>query len=171
MKNPKEKGGRHERKVSVDLSKWLSKGQREDLLWRSATSGGRATVARKKGKDLRSQAGDISAIHALGQPFLDAFYIENKHYKNLEYEGLLTNTGFLVKFWKETVRLAKTYNKEPMLIAKQNHKPTVVFISRHGCKALCLFHQHAVLIAPQLNLHGFLFDDFVQLAEPPKGNR
>ena len=40
----KEKGSSFERLVCKRMSMWLSKGERDDLFWRSAMSGGRATV-------------------------------------------------------------------------------------------------------------------------------
>lgn len=166
IKNPKEKGSRKEREVSVELSKWASLGEREDLFWRSATSGGRATVAKKKGKDLQTQAGDFSAIHPMGQPLLDVFYIENKAYNDLKYEGILTGTGHLVNFWNDTVTKASLYKRQPMLIAKQDYKPTVVFLQIRGCETLALSQGQCVIVAPRLGAYGFLFDDFVRWARP-----
>ncbi len=129
-------------------------------------SGGRATVARKKGTILSSQSGDLSATHSLGQPFLDKFYTECKFYKDLNYSGILTGTGYLVEFWNSTVTEANHYKKHPMLIAKQNRKPTVVFLQIRGLRVLRLHLEQAILSAPRLGMHGFLLDDFVKWARP-----
>ena len=45
----KQKGGEYERTVCKKLSLWVSNGTRDDIFWRSAMSGGRATLQRKKG--------------------------------------------------------------------------------------------------------------------------
>lgn len=161
----KSKGAAFERDVAVGLSRWISNGEREDLLWRSSQSGGRATTARKSNKELKTCAGDLSAIHPLGQPFLDRFYTELKFYRDLQYCSILTDTGHLVKFWKSTVTEANSYKRHPMLIAKQNRMPTVIFMQFSGLKALSLSSYQAVLIAPKLSAYGFLFDDFIRLAK------
>jgi hypothetical protein len=162
----KQKGASFEREVSVSLSKWVSYGEREDIFWRSAMSGGRATVGRKKGKDLQHQAGDLAAVHELGQPFLKKFYPELKFYSDLNYAGILDSTGHLVKFWKSTITEANSYNRSPMLIAKQNRKPVVVFIQGFGAKMLDISQTKCVLVCPRLGLYGFLLDDFVKYATP-----
>jgi len=164
----KRKGSSFERVVCVNLSKWISHGEREDIFWRSSLSGGRATIARKGGKVLQSQAGDITAIHPSGQPYIDNFYTEIKHYNSLDYDGLLTNTGLLSKFWKSTVAEAKFYKRHPALIAKQNHKPIVIFFQIWGFRFLDLTDMQCVITAPKAKMYGFLFDDFVKLAKPPQ---
>jgi len=162
----KQKGAQFERDVAVGLSKWASSGQREDLFWRSSMSGGRATVGRKKGKELVAQAGDLSAVHSSGQPFLDKFYCELKSYRDLQYANILTGNGNLVKFWQSTVIEANNYRRHPMLIAKQNRLPVVVFLQIMGLRVLRLHLEQAILSAPRLGMHGFLFDDFIRLAQP-----
>ncbi len=162
----KQKGGSFERKIAVELSKWISSGEREDLLWRSSMSGGRATVARKSGKELQTQAGDLSAIHPLAQSFISRFYPEIKHYKNLQFDGIITGTGHLVRFWQSTVIEANSYKRSPILIAKQNQKPTIVCLQGLGLKMLALSQAQCIITSPRLGLYGLLFDDFIKLAKP-----
>ncbi len=162
----KSKGSAFERDVAVGLSRWISNNERDDLLWRSSQSGGRATTARKSKKEYKTQAGDFSAIHPLGQPFLDKFYLEAKFYRNLQYPSILTDTGHLVKFWKSTISEANSYKRHPMLIAKQNRMPTVVFLELAGMEALGLIESQCVLIAPQILMWGYLFDCFIAHAKP-----
>jgi len=162
----KQKGAQFERDVAVGLSKWASSGTREDLFWRSSMSGGRATVGRKKGKELIAQAGDLSAIHPLGAPFLDKFLVEMKFYKDLQYAGILTGTGYLVKFWNSTVTEANNYKKHPMLIAKQNQKPIVIFLQVRGLRVLRLHIEQSILASCRLGMYGFLLEDFIKWAQP-----
>jgi len=129
-------------------------------------SGGRATVGRKKGKELIAQAGDLSAVHSSGQPFLDKFYTELKSYRDLNYAGILTNTGNLTKFWQSTITEANNYRRHPMLIAKQNRMPVVVFLQVMGLRVLRLHIEQAIITAPHQGAYGFLFDDFIRWAQP-----
>ncbi len=162
----KNKGSSFEREVAIGLSKWVSLGEREDIFWRSATSGGRATTLRKKGESAVTQAGDLSAIHPLGAPFLDRFLVEMKFYRDLNYTGILTGTGYLVEFWNSTVTEANHYKKHPMLIAKQNRKPPVVFLQIRGLRVLRLHLEQSILAACQRGMYGFLLEDFLRLAQP-----
>jgi hypothetical protein len=120
----KQKGSAFERKICKHLSLWVSKGKDEDLFWRSAMSGGRATVhARKKGGKLqRRHAGDISATSAEGCSLTDRFFIECKSYKNLDLLAFLfKKSGKLYGFWEEAIAQADKYGKQPVLIGKQNY--------------------------------------------------
>lgn len=128
----KQKGAGYERKVCQQLSRWLSGGRRKDLFWRSAMSGGRATLAHAKGIKLATQGGDVSAIDPLGAPLTETFCIEIKFYKDLDLAAFLQGKGKLAKFWKQAKVDAKKYGKEPMLIAKQNMQPPLVLV-RIGC--------------------------------------
>jgi hypothetical protein len=113
----KSKGASFERKVCELLSKWQSNGQDTSWYWRSAMSGGRATVAKKSGKLLQSQCGDITAIDPRGSQFLNKFFVECKHVKSYNLSSfLLYNTGVMAKDWETAVKQAKDYNKIPLFI-------------------------------------------------------
>ena len=123
----KAKGAGFEREICKDLSRWVSHGRREDLFWRSAMSGGRATLGARKGLDLAHQAGDISAVHPDGHVITNHWYVECKFLKRLKLgEFLINGTGPLRPFWAAAVREAKRHKREPMLVAKQNKWPTIV---------------------------------------------
>jgi len=72
------KGSEYERKMAKTLSLWWSNGHRDDIFWRSTTSGGRATERAKKGLKTSGQQGDIAAIHPSGRKLLDICTIELK---------------------------------------------------------------------------------------------
>ena len=127
----KEKGSTQERAVCVALSLWVSNGAKRDLYWRSAMSGGRATVGAKRGIDLARQAGDISAVAPEGHALTNKFFIECKAYKDLNLEAfIVSNKGLLAKFWQTAQTEAKRHNREPVIIAKGNFMPTLI-ITRH----------------------------------------
>ena len=160
----KQKGSSFERKICVDLSLWLSQGKQEDLLWRSAMSGGRASVAAVGGKRFAQQAGDISAIHSLGLKLTDKFLIECKNYRDLNFTGLLMRRGKLAEFWLETRKQAAHYKKHPLLIAKQNQQPIIVCLSKEGQISLGL---NAHWMIPPMGLRIVLFDQFLKTAKRP----
>jgi hypothetical protein len=72
------KGSGFEREMSKMLSLWWTKGKREDVFWRSTTSGARATVRSRSGKATFGQYGDVQATDPIGQPLLDVCNIELK---------------------------------------------------------------------------------------------
>ena len=125
----KAKGSAFERATCKQLSLWVSHGKDEDLFWRSAISGGRATQGMKVGKKLRRQAGDICSVSAEGCVLTDQFFIECKHYRDLNILSFLINRrGRLAQFWETACREAKKHKKGPMLIAKQNNCPTLLIM-------------------------------------------
>jgi hypothetical protein len=127
----KEKGSRNERRVCRALSLLISGGTRDDLLWRSAMSGGAATVARQRGKRRAAQAGDVSSIDRASHWLVRDWYIEAKHYHDLQIlRGFLFNSGRLHRFWQHTVKEAAHYGKRPMLLAKQDRQPELLIIPK-----------------------------------------
>lgn len=135
----KAKGSAFERTICKMLSLWISNNEHDDLFWRSAMSGGRATVRNKKGQK-STQGGDITAVHPLGNKLTDKFSIECKSYKNIHLQTSILNEmpkkASLVEFWEQTKRDAKIQNKLPMLIAKQPNMAVISCIDSTGLKML-----------------------------------
>jgi hypothetical protein len=126
----KDKGSAFERMICRELSLLISKGTRKDLLWRSAMSGGRATIQLRDEVLNQTQAGDISSIDILSHWLIRDYMIECKHYANLEFtSGFLSKTGALYRFWNSLLSDATRRGKSPMLIAKQNNRPIVMLTS------------------------------------------
>jgi hypothetical protein len=139
----KEKGSKYERQVCRKLSLWITRGARTDCFWRSAMSGGRATVAKKKevpidGEQKESdvrQSGDITSVSPEGHVLTDAFFIEVKHLKTLSMDLFFTKfAGPLRKAWDKAVKQAYSHDKWPMLIAKQNLRPAIVLVIKGTLK-------------------------------------
>lgn len=119
----KQKGGRYEREISVALSQWITGGARDDVFWRSAMSGGRATV---RGTDVR-QAGDICAVAPEGHVLCDRYFIECKCVSKLGLDqAIIKGTGPLMNYWRKAENQATLHNKKPILIAKQNGWPSLI---------------------------------------------
>lgn len=160
----KAKGAEFERSICKQLSLWISSNEREDVFWRSAMSGGRATVAGRKGKNLAAHAGDISSTDQIGHTFISRYYVECKFYRDLKFQGLLTATGPLTAFWLTAKCEADKYNKTPILIAKQNQYPTIVCIDHSGSQEL-LLRGREMLYCPPLDLRILLMDEFLKHAQ------
>lgn len=77
-----KKGSQYERQFCKALSLWYSESMleetRDDLFWRTAGSGARATSRKKKGIDTVNSCGDVGALDATAQPFTDLCMIELK---------------------------------------------------------------------------------------------
>lgn len=132
----KQKGATWERYVSEALSLWITRGASADCFWRSAMSGGRATVAKRKGKALARQAGDITATAPEGNAFTAAFYIECKHVADLRLQSFFFGKGTLHKFWEVARREAKQHARRPLIIAKQNMMPPLAIFQLGDASAL-----------------------------------
>lgn len=161
----KGKGAGFERFVCKQLSLWLTHGKKEDCFWRSAMSGGRATVGRKGGKDLARQAGDVCAVSPEGHKLTDRFYIECKFYRDLKFSSFILNeAGPLALFWRETVREAVLYNRSPLLIARSNRQPTIILAGQERLQCTVPKAKPiATVWAVPFSAEIFLFDEFVKL--------
>lgn len=154
----KSKGGDFERHVCKRLSLWLTQGRHDDCLWRSAMSGGRATIQLTEGVVNRTQGGDISAISLEGHELISRCLIECKFYADLNIvEGLVKGTGNLIAFWRRVVADARTYGKQPVLIARQNRLPTLAIVA----SGFRLFDEGKVpvLSSAGWNADFYLFED------------
>jgi len=72
------KGGNFERDICKYLSMWVTRQMRDDIFWRTAGSGGRATARMKKGKPTADSAGDMMSTAKYGKPYTDQVVWEFK---------------------------------------------------------------------------------------------
>lgn len=117
---PRGKGSQFERDICKKLSLWISRGERKDLFWRSAMSGGRS---------LPTCAGDISAVHPDGHVLTDKFVIECKHHKASIFLPILFPRGKkpLIRGWWDKLKAeADKFGRRPMLIIRENNSPVMV---------------------------------------------
>lgn len=164
------KGSSWEREACRALSMWVTAGSRSDVFWRSATSGARATAAyRTKGILLTAQAGDISLVAPEGHSLLESHFVECKHYSDLKIASwALNDTGFLSKFWREVENNARIYNRQPLLIAKQNFYPPFVVMRQPSLHFFNIDPDCCRMIVPRLNCGLLLFDVFLREARVPR---
>ena len=72
------KGSVFEREICKELSLWITSGERDDIFWRTAGSGGRATMRKKSGKTTANQEGDVCATDPIGQSTCEHCYYRIK---------------------------------------------------------------------------------------------
>lgn len=123
----KRKGSKFERVLCKQLSLWVSGGVDADLFWRSSISGGRATVAQRKGQNIRA-AGDICAVSPEGHKLTDRFFIEAKHMRDLQLNWFLLQEGKLWAIWEHAIDQALKHKRSPMVIAKQDLFPPLLLV-------------------------------------------
>ncbi|MAF25771.1 hypothetical protein CL634_09395 [bacterium] len=154
------KGAEFEREICKKLSMWVSKGKRDDVFWRSAMSGGRATIGLREGKNRDAQSGDISSIHAMGNKFTDHTYVEMKFYKDLQLHLLITQqTGNLYSFWNTVLIESRAFKKDPWLVAKQNRQPILLctkFLNNKSIRDLVIAQ------FPVMDLQIYRLDDYLK---------
>jgi hypothetical protein len=167
----KRKGSAFERNCCKKLSLWLSDGKEEDLLWRSSISGGRSTVGLKSGKTLSNQAGDISAVSPKGHLLTNRFLIECKSYKDLELWKLFYgDKGVIAGFWKKLLIDSKKYDKEPMLIVKQNTQKVLIILGWQAHDSMFIddnYFNHITIDPENISNDMFIgdFDKFLETTE------
>lgn len=131
----KAKGADYERSVCTRLSMWVTNNIRKDSFWRSAMSGGRAKVGLKRGDGSKfaAQAGDVVATHETGNLLISLFVVECKSLKSLDIAtAFFGKLGVIGRVWNTLELEAKSFDKLPLGIFKQNHKPEIVCTNYDG---------------------------------------
>jgi hypothetical protein len=153
----KSKGGNFEREVATALSLWWSKGNRDDIFWRTHGSGGRSTMRGKQNKRTEGQYGDISATDISGKLLIKNWCIECKTgYSSSKKSEVLTkdgkkksvrqitnwcvldaidskqNVSVIEALWKQTYDQAIEANNQPILIFRRPRmSPCISFNLRY----------------------------------------
>lgn len=155
----KRKGAQFERDICTKLSLWASNGQYKDWFWRSAMSGGRATVMAHEGMS-HTQTSDISPIHAEAFSFIDRYSVELKFVKNLRIDNLIKlGKEGLPSFWEQVKNDAKSTEKYPVLIAKQNFMNPIICIPTEVSNTLDTSIE--LLISNYYNMAIYDLDEFL----------
>jgi len=130
------KGTGFERDTSKYLSFWWSDSERNDLMWHTHSSGGRATERAKAGLATAYQYGDLCPTHPDAFPLFDLFLFELKRGYTKEIEIL----GFVDKlknrkppvvweWWakaeKERIQAKRDYTL--LIIKRDHHRRIIVF--------------------------------------------
>jgi len=162
----KQKGAAFERKICMALSRWVSHGKSDSCFWRSAMSGGRATVRYAAGKGHDGQGGDIAATDPLGHALLSKFVVECKRVADLNLRAAaIKGIGPLREYWDQVSGDAKRVSKEPKPIACQNRFPTLLFLRSSSAQPhFGMVSQFELVRFYRLDGHRvsmFLFEEFL----------
>lgn len=129
------KGSDFEREICKRLSKWWTKGERDDVFWRTSQSGGRATQRNKKGQSTHGSYGDIAAVDPIGAPLIKMFTIELKRGSSYGSPGDLLDFNPVnekhpwVVCLKQAVRsYTEAGSKAWMMICRRDHRLPVVYL-------------------------------------------
>jgi len=173
----KAKGAAFERAVCRALSGWVSDGERDDLFWRSAMSGGRATVGATHGMLRPTQSGDISSLFAKGDihelraaGFMNMVVAECKFLANIRLTHFLLNEqGPIRDAWEQCLNACAASDgkrsRHPLLVVKENRGKEIL-ITHLEVGALVGMDIHLRLHTRQERIGVVLFDEFLQHASP-----
>lgn len=131
----KGKGSSFERQTAKKLSLWWSKGERDDIFWRSQSSGARATQRKKQGKETANQDGDLTATDVDGFPLIDLLSIELKRgYPDFTIEGLINKPNMKKSVFEKFVHQCQQEiaNSDRMwwLVVKQDRREEILIFPR-----------------------------------------
>jgi len=147
------KGSQFERDMCREFSLWLSHGQRDDLLWRTSQSGGRATTRRQKGAALATKGcyGDVCVVdteHPVARLWGQHVSMELKRgYSGVSVQDLVdlpdrAATRTFESFIKQARDDAKASGRKWLIVWKRDKREPVV---------VCEFDLPGVLVCK----HGF----------------
>lgn len=129
MANGKAKGSGFERDLARRLSLWINGAEKPYVFWRTAGSGGLATIMAENA----DMSGDLMAIRDEGRFLTNIFSIEAKcGYQDAEaFKHLKVNKSTEIEdFWKQCCRDAERSHKYPLLIFKKKGYPTIIGFSK-----------------------------------------
>ena len=165
----KRKGNAAERDLCRRISLWITAGERDDTVWRSASSGAVFTVRNKAKKGgYNTQVGDLCSIDLISAPFFKKVAIESKHYADLQLSNMICGLPSKAeKFWLTHKELCNKAGKEPWAVMRQNRKPDLLFISNtffdtvvESCKHVLM--NSAVAHFPRMGCSIYVLEDFLK---------
>jgi hypothetical protein len=128
------KGGNYEREICHSLSKWWTGNENDSVFWRTANSGGRATVRGRKGKKTSGHCGDICATDQSAEPFMKLVTIEVKRGYNKDnvFNFIDQKRGKKATDFEQWILQAKSASERAgsmhwMVIARRNQKVAMVY--------------------------------------------
>ena len=149
------KGSQYEREFCKELSLWFSHNKQDDVFWRTAGSGARATMRMKKGIRTADSYGDVGALREEGKPFTKTTLLElkrgytgkkgSKSNRHLSLLNLLDNTilakrkknPVLIEWWKKAQKERKLAGrKRTFIVFRRDRKQGCIMMSRKVYKWL-----------------------------------
>lgn len=166
------KGGSYEREICKKLSLWWTSGRTNDVFWRTAGSGARATVRRKQGKTTFGQVGDVQATDPIGQPLIDMCVVEiKKGYSKHSIIDIIDSPSYKLEYyvWITKVRLEAKQSKTPywFLIHRRTRRNEMIYMP-WNLYIKCFNNMYPAIITrfEEKRIAGFLLTDFLKEADP-----
>lgn len=132
-----KKGSSFEREICKQLSLWWTDGTRDDVFWRTAGSGGRATNRAKIGKETAGAYGDLTFTDPIGADLLKLCCFELK--RGYGQWGVLdlvdrpkhAKSPTIANFWLQAKNSAQEAGVPyPVVIFRRDQKQTAVMAGR-----------------------------------------
>jgi len=129
------KGSSYERDLSKKLSLWISDGEDDSWCWRTASSGGRATIRAKTNRKTSGAAGDIRATDPRAEWFFKLFSVEaKKGYASATIDSMIDSkqkVPMIVQFWEQACGSCNISDSlyPVVILAKDNRKELAIFDS------------------------------------------
>jgi len=149
------KGPKFERDFCKELSLWWTYGEMDDVFWRTAGSGARATTRMKKGIRTADSYGDITSLRSNGKPLTKTVLLElkrgytgKKGKKSTRYISILDlidtpenknrkKEPVIMEWWKDAqVKRKEAGRKRVFIIFRRDRKNTCIMMSRSSFKQL-----------------------------------
>jgi len=174
-RNSKNKGGAFERQLCKQFSLWWSEGKRDDLFWRTSNSGGRATFAKRKNRDIKGQYGDMGAIDPLGHDLVSLLTFEFKRgYNKNTIQDLLDKSSPAKQEYEKWIEQAERSYEQAgsyawFLVVRRDRRKTIGIVPRYFWKDSQL--KLKLKTSLTLNMKGgnkvvaFLMEDFFDTVE------
>lgn len=114
----KSKGNSYEIKIARILSQWYEPGTKDDLFWRTAGSGAKATVTR------RGETSFVGDITFLPEPDRLQVWIDTKDRRDATFDNILSSSKFIIKEWydEEIRKRDRLKIRKPVLIIFKLYK-------------------------------------------------
>lgn len=132
------KGSGFEREVCKELSLWWTDQERDDVFWRTAGSGARASVRSKVGRKTFGQHGDIGCTDPIGAPLMDLLLMELKRgYSSHTLQDILDKKRTAAQqtwetWWQQTVESWEASGVYSwLMICRRNQRDALVFMPTH----------------------------------------
>ena len=151
-----KKGSAFERAICKRLSLWWTENKREDVFWRTAGSGARATQRSKSRKTTYGQYGDVQAIDPIGEPLTKLCTIEIKRgYSKYTFADLLEkaqNPKVKICLMQQFIEQAEISCEDAdtyawIIISKRNGRTPIVLMPAYLYKQIhCYYNNYAKIV-------------------------
>ena len=175
------KGSEFERKICKALSLWWTDGERDDVFWRTSTSGARAKTRSKTKQGTFGQYGDIQATDPVGQPLIDMFTFELKiGYKGASVADILDKGPKSAKqHWEKWIEqviqdhenagsiswalITKRDRREPLIFIPQK---TIIELIHRGFKPAKALPRFIIITKSHEKISAYPLKNFIEATKP-----